>query len=250
MTDFEKRLLSEYFGDNAGKMRAAEERLAAHEPIAYILGETVFYDETYKVTPDVLIPRPDTERAVDHILKCLPEGGRLLDLCTGSGCIAISSLCHSKNTTALLVDVSEKALALARENAERNGVADRCSFLCADLFAKPDLGGPFDVIASNPPYVQRSVVPTLEEECQREPYIAFDGGEDGGDFYRLFLDLCPSYLKKGGKMICEIGYDQKEMIENMAKNAGFCVTVYKDYGGNDRVAVLTLPEKENEESDR
>lgn len=244
MTDLEKRLLTEYFGGDAGKLREAEARLSAHEPIAYIVGETVFYNETYRVSPDVLIPRPDTERVVDHILKHLPAGGRLLDLCCGSGCIAISSLCHSRNTTALLVDKSEKALEIARENAERNGVSDRCSFLCADLFAPPDLPGVFDVIASNPPYVRTDIVPTLEEECHREPYIAFDGGRDGGDFYRLFMRFCPPLLKKGGKMIFEIGYDQKELIESIAQNVGFCVKVYKDYGGNDRVALLTLPENE------
>ena len=244
MTEFEKRLIKEYFGGDERKMRQAEDRLAAHEPLAYILGETVFYNETYKVTPDVLIPRPDTERVVDHILKHLPESGRLLDLCCGSGCIAISSLCHSKNTRATLVDVSRPALEIARENARINGVSERCAFLYADLFDKPDIGGTYDVIASNPPYVRRGVIPTLEEECHKEPYIAFDGGEDGGDFYRLLLDFCPPYLKKGGKMIFEIGYDQRALISETAKNAGMACEIYKDYGGNDRVAVLTLPECE------
>ena len=244
LTDFEKRLLVEYFGNDQEKMRQAEQRLAAHEPIAYIVGETVFYDETYKVNPAVLIPRPDTERVVEKVLKYLPRGGRLLDLCCGSGCIAISSLCHSAETTAVLLDISREALDIAKENANLNRVLERCSFICADLFKRPELDGQFDVIVSNPPYVATEVIETLEEECHKEPYIAFDGGRDGGDFYRLLLAYSPRYLKENGKLIFEIGYDQREMMEILAEQHGFGLEIYKDYGGNDRVAVFT-PSKES-----
>lgn len=238
MTDREERLLSLYFGNDPEKMKEARKRLEEHEPIDYILGETVFYNETYTVTPDVLIPRPDTERVVEQVLKLLPPGGRLLDLCAGSGCIAISTLCHSKDTTALLVDISPAALEIARKNAARNGVLDRCSFLCADLKKRPELPGGFDVIASNPPYVASAVVDTLEEECHREPREAFDGGGDGGDFYRLFLGYCPPLLAPKGKLVFEIGYDQRRLIEALCLRRRYAVKIYKDYGKNDRVAVI------------
>ena len=198
----------------------------------------MFYDEFYFVTPGVLIPRPDTERVVDHALKFLPEGGRLLDLCCGSGCIAISSLRHSANTSALLVDVSPPALDLARRNAERNGVLPRCGFLCADLRGYPQTDGQFDVIASNPPYVRSAVVDTLEKECSYEPRIAFDGGEDGMDFYRILLEICPPNLKKGGRMIFEIGFDQREAITALCRERNYFLQVFRDDGKNDRVAVI------------
>lgn len=234
----EKRLLDEYYKDDPEGRANALARLEKHEPIAYILGETVFYDEYYTVTPDVLIPRPDTERVVEQVLKRLPAGGRLLDLCCGSGCIAISSLCHSKNTTALLVDVSPPALEIARKNAARNGVLERCSFLCADLFDFPQGCERFDLIASNPPYVCTGVIDTLEAECSYEPRIAFDGGEDGAVFYKRLLALCPPLLKPAGKLVFEIGYDQRDVITKLCREKGFAVDVFKDYGKNDRVAVI------------
>ncbi|MBQ8399139.1 MAG: peptide chain release factor N(5)-glutamine methyltransferase [Clostridia bacterium] len=238
MFSMEERLLLEYFGSDPEKLLNARARLAAHEPLAYILGETVFFDETYKVTPAVLIPRPDTERVVEKVLAHLPAGGELLDLCTGSGCIAISSLCHSKNTRALLVDISENALEIAKENAQSNGVLKRCSFEQRDLMkGLPE--GRFDVIVSNPPYVQSTVVDTLEKECSFEPRIAFDGGLDGGDFYRKILDEARAHLKEGGRIVFEIGYDQRSLMEELCGARGFGLEIYKDYGKNDRVAVIT-----------
>ena len=232
-----ERLLDEYFAGNAAARADAEARLQNGEPLAYILGETVFFDEYYCVTPDVLIPRPDTERVVEQVLRRLHPGGRLLDLCCGSGCIAISSLCHSKDTTALLVDISAPALEIAKKNAARNGVLDRCAFLCADLRAF-SCNEKFDVIASNPPYVRTSVIDTLERECSYEPRIAFDGGGDGMDFYRLLLDLCPPLLSDGGKLVFEIGYDQRADITALCAEKGLALEIYKDYGKNDRVAVI------------
>jgi release factor glutamine methyltransferase len=238
MISMEEKLLLEYFGKDPEKLADARKRLASCEPIAYILGETVFFDEYYTVTPAVLIPRPDTERVVEWVLKCLPSGGRLLDLCTGSGCIAVSTLCHSKDTTATLVDISPEALEIAKENARRNGVFDRCTFLLADLTeAFPE--GLFDVIVSNPPYVASDVVDTLEKECSFEPRIAFDGGADGADFYRRILKEAPGRLKKEGRVVFEIGYDQGALMTNLCKSLGFDVKIYKDYGKNDRVAVIT-----------
>lgn len=239
MKNLEERLLDEYFGIDTDLRRQAEARLAAKEPLAYILGDTVFFAEKYSVSPAVLIPRPDTERVVEWALKLLPEGGRFLDLCCGSGCIAISTLCHSRNTEAVLLDISEEALEVAKKNALQNGVYDRCTFLLADV--KKD-GLPeerFDLIVSNPPYVVSSIVDTLEEECRYEPRLAFDGGLDGGDFYRLFLEICPRHLKEWGKMVFEIGYDQRALLSKLCERHGFSFEIYKDYGKNDRVAVIT-----------
>lgn len=238
MIGYEERLFQQYFSSSPKKLEEAKKRLKNHEPIAYILGETVFFDETYKVSPAVLIPRPDTERVVEQVLKHLPKGGRLLDLCCGSGCIAISSLCHSTGTTATLLDISEEALKIAQENASINGVQERCNFLCADLKKGLPIEQSYDVIVSNPPYVATGIIETLEEECSWEPRIAFDGGKDGGDFYRLLLRLCPPLLSENGYLIFEIGYDQRVLMENLCRKHGFTLQIYKDYGKNDRVAVI------------
>ncbi|MBE6673123.1 MAG: peptide chain release factor N(5)-glutamine methyltransferase [Ruminococcaceae bacterium] len=245
MESMEERLLRQYFGNNAKRLEDARKRLLQNEPLAYILGETVFFDEYYYVTPDTLIPRPDTERVVEWVLKHLPKDGILLDLCCGSGCIGISALKHSVNTTALSVDISEGALSVAERNAARNGVSDRIRFVRADLTKEPFLADErFDVIVSNPPYVKSAVVDTLEKECSFEPRIAFDGGEDGMFFYRLILARFAEHLKQGGCFVFEIGYDQKMDMSDLAKAQGFDCQIYKDYGKNDRVAVLRPNRKE------
>jgi release factor glutamine methyltransferase len=236
----EERLLSEYFGNDETALSEARRRLEGHEPLAYILGETVFFDEYYYVTPEVLIPRPDTERVVEWVLKKLPKGGKLLDLCCGSGCIGISSLCHSENSTAVSVDISSGALSVAMRNAERNGVQDRVRFLQGDLLSEDFLEDQmcFDVIVSNPPYVRTAVVDTLEPECGYEPRIAFDGGEDGMVFYRAILERFEKYRTPQGCFVFEIGYDQREDMLKLAHSLDFDCQIYKDYGKNDRVAVL------------
>lgn len=235
----EERLLQEYFGHDETALANARARLLKNEPLAYILGETVFFDEYYYVTPATLIPRPDTERVVEWVLKMLPQGGTLLDLCCGSGCIGISSLKHSQNTTALAVDISGEALNVARRNAKRNDVEERIRFVCADLTQGDFLNGErFDVIVSNPPYVKSAVVDTLEPECSYEPRIAFDGGKDGMFFYRLIVQNYAKHVKQGGCFVFEIGYDQREDMIELANSQGFDCQIYKDYGKNDRVALL------------
>ena len=240
MQTMEERLLQQYFQGNEQAMADARKRLAANEPLAYILGETVFFDEYYYVTPATLIPRPDTERAVEWCLKNLPTGGKLLDLCCGSGCIGISTLVHSKDTTAVSVDISEDALVVAKRNADRNGVADRIRFLQGDLTKDEVLEDDwcFDVIVSNPPYVKTAVVDTLEPECGYEPRIAFDGGEDGMIFYYAIVTRFAKHLKKDGCFVFEIGYDQREDMMRLADEKGYACQIYKDYGKNDRVAIL------------
>ncbi len=261
----EERLLLSYFGDDPARLADARARLAEGEPLAYILGETVFFRETYTVTPDVLIPRPDSERVVEALLEVLLEispagqgeaegrgtSGRgrgrapatFLDLCTGSGCLAISALAHCPRARAIAVDISREALAIALENAARNSVAERVTFERGDIFS-PGLWerlsrlAPFRAVVSNPPYVRTSVLPTLDRGCSFEPRAALDGGEDGLRFFREILSRAPALLSPGGSLVLEIGYDQRGDIEALARERRLSCSIRRDYGGNDRVAIL------------
>lgn len=217
----------------------AVERRAKREPLQYIIGSVGFYREEYRVTPDCLIPRADTETLVDYAVKNLPEGAHFIDLCTGSGCVAISTLKNTKSTTALAVDISSAALAIARENAERNGVSGRIDFLLADVLCEAACGEVFAVL-SNPPYVSDSAYEALEGEIFHEPKIAFVGGGDGGDFYRALTPIYKDKIHKNGFIAYEIGYDQAEMIKSIAKENGMSCEIIKDLSGNDRVAVLKI----------
>ena len=223
MTERELSFLKEHF--EGEELEKAVERVESGEPLAYVIGEWYFWDETFKLNQACLIPRPDTEHVVEHALKLVKQGDRIADICCGSGCIGLSVLKHTKDTTCTFADISEDALSMARLNAERIGVKDRCEFVCLDIL-KDRVEGDFDVILSNPPYIRSSVVPTLDV-TKHEPKIALDGGEDGTDFYRVLVrDYKPRV------MILEIGYDQKQAIEALCD-----CKVYNDYGGNPRVAV-------------
>ena len=213
-------------------------RRCKREPLQYIIGEVGFYKETYKVTPDCLIPREDTEVLVDYAVKNLPSRARILDLCTGSGCIAISTVKNSQGTTAKALDISEGALRLAKENASLNGVAERVEFICHDVLSESIPSGSFDAILSNPPYVKDSVYPELEAEIHREPKIAFVGGEDGGDFYRHIAKFYKNSLTECGFIAFEIGYDQKLLIEDIAAAENMACEIKYDLSGNSRVAIL------------
>ena len=208
-------------------------------PLQYIFGEWDFYGETYTVNENCLIPRPDTELLVEYAIKNLPRGARFADLCTGSGCIAVSTLVHRPDTEAVGLDLFEETAALAAHNGKRNGVSDRLSIVCADLLAGNQFrDGEFDAIISNPPYIRTAVVDTLEEELFSEPRAALDGGEDGLVFYKKILKDYKRSLKKGGFILFEIGYDQGADICALAKSHGFFCQVRKDLSGNDRMAIL------------
>lgn len=214
-------------------------RRAKREPLQYIIGEVGFYKETYKVTPDCLIPREDTEILVDYAVKNLPCGAEFADLCTGSGCIAISVLKNTSQTTAHAIDISDKALEIAKENAEINCVRERISFEKLDVIRElPKQKKLFNAILSNPPYVTNSAYLELEYEIYREPKCAFVGGEDGGDFYRAITKNYSKLLSEGGFIAYEIGYDQAELISDIAKQNGFSAEIISDLSGNPRVAVL------------
>ena len=236
----EARLLCEYFKGDA-LVHALQRRLA-REPLQYILGEWGFYRETYEVNKHCLVPRPDTELLVEKAVKLLPQNARFLDLCTGSGYVAISTLATRKDATAVMVDLFPETLALAKRNAEKNGVADHVTAELANVLHAPDAAlfphRGFAAILSNPPYIKTDVLHNLQPEVQKEPKAALDGGADGLDFYRALLEKWADCLSPDGFFLFEIGYDQKNDITALAQKHGFSCTVYKDFGGNDRVAHL------------
>ena len=212
------------------------ERRRAREPLSYLLGETPFYRSVLKVSPDCLIPRADTERLCELAIEKLPKGARFADLCTGSGAIAVTVLSERPDTTALATDISEGALAVARQNAERLGVSECLTFLCSDLLAEaPD--GRFDAILSNPPYIPTADLAGLSPEVGHEPVIALDGGEDGLLFYRRLLSL-GDLLTEGGFFLFECGYDQREDMERLSAEYGYSFVPFFDYGKNFRGGIL------------
>ncbi len=215
----------------------AIERRADGEPLQYILGYTYFYRERYTVTPNCLIPRFDTEILVDYAVKSLPNNSRFLDLCTGSGCVAISTLKNTHNTRAIAVDISEAALEIAMKNAEDNSVSDRIEFAKSNVLEEV-VAGKFYAILSNPPYIEENVYPTLDEEVKREPKIALVGGTDGLDFYRAIIKNYKNSLLPGGFFGFEIGYNQGKSLSEISKAEDMDCRIIKDFSGNDRVAVL------------
>lgn len=218
---------------------SAIERREHREPLGYILGEATIYRETYKVTPAVLIPRPDTEILIDYGVKNLPCGARFLDICTGSGCVAISTLKNTKDTTALAIDISAAALEVARENSCRLGTEERLELIEADAL-EYSTDEQFDAILSNPPYIAENVYKGLQKEIFFEPEIAFVGGDDGAKFYRELTRKYKSNLKNDGFIAYEIGYDQGDTLRKIAEENGMSCEIIKDLSGNDRVAVLKI----------
>ena len=235
----EAALLCEKRTGNA--LEDAVRRRCEGYPLQYLLGEWYFYRESYEVSENCLIPRSDTEILVEKAVQLLQPNARFLDLCTGSGCIAISTLCARPDTEAVAVDLFEKTLELAVRNAARNGVQDRMKGLIADVLLPPTaelLDERFDAILSNPPYIRASVMPTLQREVHHEPAAALCGGEDGLDFYRAIVREWSPLLKTGGFFLFEIGYDQADALGEIGAEYGFSHTVWWDYGGNDRVVRL------------
>lgn len=210
------------------------ERRQGGEPLEYILGKAVFCGLDFSVSSDCLIPQADTEVVVEAAISHLSHGNRFADLCTGSGCIAVS-IAKACGASGIAVDVSGKALAIAAKNAEANGVSSRIDFINADVLKCEDyFGEKYDVIVSNPPYIKTDVIDTLSEEVKHEPRIALDGGEDGLDFYKRIIDIAPRHLKPSGHLVLEIGYDEAEDVSKMLSEKSFTFKVIKDFGGNDR----------------
>lgn len=236
-------------GGEMERFRRLVERRAGREPVQYITGEVEFRGLLFKVNREVLIPRPETEFLVEEAIHSLGErdvGGEgrditVLDLCTGSGCIAISIARELPYSRVYAVDISEGALEAARENAERHGVEDRAIFLPGDLFEGTEplgLEGEIDLIISNPPYVSKKEMEKLQPEIKEyEPIQALYGGEDGLDFYRRIIDEAPFYLSHGGLLILEIGYGQSESVQKLLEEEGSFteIEMKKDLAGIERV---------------
>ncbi len=213
------------------------ERRAKREPVAYILGNWDFMGLNFKVNSNVLIPEQDTEVLVEEAMRYTEDGFKVLDLCTGSGCIALSLLNYTNDTRAVCTDISGEALDVAKENAESLRLSDRVTFVKTDLFPGEDMGK-FDIIVSNPPYIATKVIDTLAPEVKDyEPRLALDGSEDGLLFYRRIVDSVHKYLFSSGYLFLEIGYDQGKALTDMLKENGHFhdIEVIRDYAGNDRV---------------
>ena len=290
--ELEARLLLEYVCGTTrsdllahGDMAVSEEQENRYEnligrrmtriPLQYLTGTQEFMGLTFSVSEHVLIPRQDTEILVEEVLRNLHDGMRILDLCTGSGCILISLLHYSNDCEGVGADISEEALAVARENARKLLGAGKCQgnaeelpddgecredgsmavlketgvedgnktgaicFVCSDLFS--NISGRFDIIVSNPPYIRRNVLGTLMPEVRKhEPLQALDGGEDGLELYRKIIEDSRAYLYGGGMLFFEIGYDQGREVSTLMEQAGFLeIQVVKDYAGLDRVVYGT-----------
>ena len=215
------------------------EKRAVHIPLQHLTGEQNFMGLDFLVNEHVLIPRQDTEILVEEIMRDLHDGIRILDMCTGSGCILLSLLHYSNDCVGVGVDVSEDALAVARQNADR--LAEKQAvFIQSDLFEKVE--GSFDLIVSNPPYIRSQEIAGLMPEVrEHEPHLALDGKDDGLHFYREIIKWAILHLKRGGQLFFEIGYDQGEAVQALLAANGYTeIAVVKDYAGLDRVVYGTF----------
>jgi release factor glutamine methyltransferase len=246
-TDYE-RPLSE---PDLARYRELVRRAAEQEPIAYLTGRAHFFSLEFDVTRDVLIPRPDTETLVENVLQFVRaappgfESPRVLDLCTGSGCIAAAVAHHLKSSTVVATDLSERAVAVARRNVEKLKLSDRVTVETGDLFepiSRMVDAQPFDLIVANPPYIATGKIDSLPRSVREyEPIAALDGGIDGLMLHRRILDGAADRVRAGGRVYLEIAFDQKDEVLNLAKQHETSfgdARVLRDHAGNDRVLTL------------
>jgi release factor glutamine methyltransferase len=234
--DFDKPL-----GDpELGVFRELVRRRAEREPTAYLVGRRDFCGHTFQVDRRVLVPRPETELVVEAALAALPEAGRALDLCTGAGVIAISLALARPGAQVTATDVSEDALAVARENASRLSAAG-VAFLAGDLYAPLSPEVQFDVIVSNPPYVPRGELDTLSPEVRREPRLALDGGEDGLAISRRIAAEAPLHLRPGGALVLEMHESHLHELPAICLQSGFQrAEPHRDLAGLPRFVVAHM----------
>lgn len=222
-------------GEQSRKYEALIARRGQRIPLQHLIGKAWFYGLPFTVNEHVLIPRQDTEILVEQALKRVRPGMRILDMCTGSGCILLSVLANCEGVSGLGVDLSEQALEVAKKNA--SDLKIEAEFCRSDLFEQVE--GTFDLILSNPPYIRTDVIPTLMPEVRdHEPRMALDGKEDGLYFYRRILERTGDFLKQGGWLCFEIGYDQGEDLRRMMEMYGLeQIEIVRDLAGLDRTAV-------------
>ena len=222
--------------ESVNKCMAAVNKRIDHIPVQHITGRQEFMGLEFAVNEHVLIPRFDTEVLVEEAMRIELSHLRILDMCTGSGCILLSLLHYSHDCEGVGVDISPEALEVARMNADRLGID--AEFVLSDLFdGLKDNKLTYDLIISNPPYIPTDVIPTLMEEVkEHEPILALDGSADGLDYYRRIISESPAFITKGGNLMFEIGYDQGEAVSGLMRDAGYSdVEVVKDLSGLDRV---------------
>lgn len=218
-------------------------RRVRSEPVSRILGAREFYGRVFKVTPDTLDPRPDTETLIEAALGVMPSGARLLDLGTGTGAIAVTLLAERPDATGVATDLSAAALAVARENAARLGVAPRLTLLQGSWFGP--VSGAFDIILSNPPYIPAADIADLSPDVRNfDPGLALSGGDDGLDPYRAIASATAAHLAGGGHVLVEIGAGQAEDVSAIFAAQGFAPAGrHRDLGGHERCLVFSRPEK-------
>ena len=212
-------------------------------PLQHITHRQEFMKLMFYVDENVLIPRPDTEILVEEVIKIAKKisAKKILDLCTGSGAIAVSLAKYIEGSQITATDISRKALSIAKLNAVNNKVEDKITFVSSDLFQNiPE--EKYDIIVSNPPYIKRNVIQKLDKEVRKEPIIALDGGDDGLKFYKKIIDNAYEYLKYKGYLCFEIGYDQKDEVTKLIENEGKYIDTYskKDLYDNDRIVITKL----------
>lgn len=233
--DFERPLTEE----ELAQFKKYVVRRAEHEPLAYILGEKAFMRNSFKVTSYTLVPRPETELLVESIVQAAETMGgdvKILDIGTGSGAIIVSLLDYLPQAKGVGVDISVGALAVAKENAVRIGVAERAGFLRSDVFSALPVEKKFDIIVSNPPYIPAADIAGLAKDVQREPRGALDGGADGLNFYRHITREAPAHMAEDGLLAFEVGIHQGEAVAELCRQAGFGATaIRKDYAGINRM---------------
>ena len=223
--------------ENHEQMLQDADRALSGYPLQYVVGKTEFWNCEFYVGEGVLIPRSDTELAVEKALERLGSGGCVYDLCCGSGCIGISVVKNS-DAECFAFDISPIALEYTRKNSELNGVSDRMHIIGYDIMSSdvPKNLPMADVIISNPPYIRTDEMESLPSNVRFEPSTALEGGEDGADFYRRIIADFTPLLKSGGYMIFEIAPGQAEILRELFKFHGYDCDVFSDYHGNLRVA--------------
>lgn len=213
-------------------------KIQKHIPIQYITKKQEFMKMDFYVDENVLIPQPDTEIVVEEAIDIINRNklSKVLDMCTGSGILAISIAKYTDASKITAVDISEKALEVVEKNAISNDVDTKIKFIKSDMFK--NISEKFDLIISNPPYIRTDVIKTLSEEVKNEPILALDGGIKGLDFYNIIAENAKKYLNENGYLVLEIGYDQKTEVVNLLEAQEYSeIRVIKDMGGNDRVIV-------------
>ena len=225
--------------ENKEKYKYAIEKIVKGVPLQYITNSQEFMGLNFYVDENVLIPQPDTEILVEEVIKIVSKENKIniLDICTGSGCIGISVENAVPKAKITMSDISKKAIEIAKKNAKENNVLEKIKFIESDMFE--NIEGKFDIIVSNPPYIETDVINTLSREVQNEPIIALNGGKDGLVFYRKLINEASKYLNNDGYLCMEIGYDQKEKVMELARKQEVFskIEVIKDLSGNDRVII-------------